>query len=176
MNLNLGCGPNAARRWINCDVAKLLGVDVQCDVRRGLPFADASLDAIVAIHPVQDLDWRELADFFTELHRALQPGGLLRLGAPDLDKAIAAYLARDARYFYVPDEHAQSLGAKLVTQVIWCGPVRTPCTFEFLREWLQRAGFTAIVPREFGVSACPRLAALDNRERESLFVEAKRSL
>src|SRR5512139_2177396 len=125
--INLGCGPSARPGWINCDIAGLPGVDVRCDVRRGLPFERDSVDAVAAIHLIQDLRWDEIEPLFAELVRVLRPGGILRLGAPDLDKAIAAYLAPDPRYFYVPDEHARAIGAKLVTQIIWYGSVRTPC-------------------------------------------------
>ncbi len=174
LRINLGCGPDARPDWINCDIAALPGVDLRCDVRRGLPFERDCVDAIAAIHLIQDLAWNQIEPLLAELHRILRPGGLLRLGAPDLDKAIAAYLAPDPRYFYVPDEHARSIGAKLVTQIVWYGSVRTPCNFGFLDEWLQAAGFVDIRRHSFNDSALPGLAALDNRERESLFVEARK--
>jgi hypothetical protein len=52
--------------------------------------------------------------------------------------------------------------------------VRTPFTFDFAKEWLLRAGFEQVLRCRFGESAGHAwLAALDNRERESLFVEAR---
>lgn len=173
MRMNLGCGPNAARGWLNCDVAGVPGVDLRMDLRRGVPIRSGALDCIAAIHVLQDLAWQDIAPALGELRRVLKNGGVLRLAVPDLDKAIRAYLAADAGYFHVPDEDARSVGAKLVTQVIWYGSVRTPCTFEFIAEWLRAAGFTDITRRSFGDSALDGLATLDNRERESLFVEAK---
>ena len=107
-----------------------------------------------------------------ELHRVLKAGGVLRLAVPDLDCALRAYLARDARYFYVPDADARSMGAKLITQIIWYGSVRTPCTYDFIAEWLAAAGFAEIERVAFGASRMDGLATLDNRERESLFIEA----
>lgn len=174
--INLGCGPDARPGWINCDLAAVAGAQVRCDVRRGLPFAGGSIDCIAAIHLIQDLSWNEIPLLLAELHRVLRPGGRLRLGVPDLDKAIAAYLANDARYFYVPDAHARSIGAKLVTQIIWYGSVRTPCNFGALDEWLRSAGFVEVLRRSFGESDWPELVALDNRQRESLFVEAEKSV
>ena len=145
---------------------------MRADLRRGLPFAVASVDCIAAIHVLQDLEWVCIAPALDELVRVLKPGGVLRLAVPDLDRAIDAYRAGDARYFYVPDRDARDVGAKLVTQIIWYGSVRTPCTFGFLKEWLANAGFDEITRRSFGVSAVDGLAELDNRERETLFVEA----
>ncbi|MDQ3776931.1 MAG: hypothetical protein M3461_22575 [Pseudomonadota bacterium] len=97
-----------------------------------------------------------------------------KLAVPDLDKAIRAYREDDARYFHVPDEHARSIGAKLITQIIWYGSVRTPMTFDFLREQLLYATYSEVRRYDFGVtlSHFADLASLDNRRRESLFVEA----
>lgn len=172
--LNLGCGPYATAGWLNCDLAPVPGVDVRTDLRRGLPFAANALDCIAAIHVLQDLAWNEIAPALQELHRVLKPGGVLRLAIPDLDRAIHAYLAGEPSYFYVPDRDARSIGAKLVTQIVWYGSVRTPCTFDFLEEWLHRCGYRRVTRRTFGVSDTPGLANLDNRARESLFIEAEK--
>lgn len=102
----------------------------------------------------------------------LKSEGVLRLAVPDLDKAIDAYRAGDATCFYVPDEDARSVAAKLITQIIWYGSVGTPCNFGYLAETLQAAGFRRVLRCSFGHSTLAGLAALDNRERESLFVEA----
>jgi predicted SAM-dependent methyltransferase len=123
---------------------------------------------------LQDLPWDAVALALREIHRVLKPGGVVRLAVPDLDKAIRAYLAKDGAYFYVPDRDAASVGAKLVTQITWYGSVRTPFTFEFLSEWMSGAGFSGITKQAFGKSGSPALASLDNRERESLFVEGTR--
>jgi SAM-dependent methyltransferase len=169
--LNLGCGPRAAPGWLNCDVRAVPGVDVRFDLRGGIPLATSSIDAVAGIHLLQDLPWDAVAPALRDLHRVLRPGGVLRLAVPDLDRAIRAYLSGDAAYFYVPDRDASSLGAKLVTQITWYGSVRTPFTFEFLHEWMVAAGFSGIRKLQFGESGLSGLAGLDNRERESLFVE-----
>ena len=49
-----------------------------------------------------------------ELRRVLKPGGVLRLGLPDAEKGFNAYLRGDLDYFLIPDEHAKSVGAKLI--------------------------------------------------------------
>lgn len=173
MRLNLGCGPNVAPGWLNMDVDPAPGA-VRGDVRDGLPLADASVECIAAIHLIQDLPWSEIAPALAEMRRVLVPGGVLRLAVPDLDRAIRAYLSGDKAYWYVPDDHARSGGAKLVTQIVWYGSVRTPCTWEFVREWLLEARYRDVERCAFGVtrSGSCELARLDNRERESLFVEA----
>jgi SAM-dependent methyltransferase len=160
--------------WLNCDLQDLPGVNLRCDLRRGIPLRSDCADCIAAIHVLQDLDYCAFVPALRELRRVLKPGGMLRLALPDLDKALHAYINGDARYFHVPDEHARSLGAKLVTQLIWYGSVRTPCNFDFVQETLAGAGFRDIRRCAFGQSPSrwAALAGLDNRERESLFVEA----
>lgn len=98
-------------------------------------------------------------------------------GLPDLDRAIEAYRLGRAAYFHVPDTDARSIGAKLVTQIVWYGSVRTPFTFDFARESLQRAGFVDVTRQAFGRTgtSLAGITDLDNRERESLFVEALRA-
>jgi SAM-dependent methyltransferase len=173
VRLNLGCGPSAVPGWLNIDARPVRGA-IGGDVRAGLPLADASVDCIAAIHLIQDLAYPDIAPALAEMRRVLRQGGVLRLAVPDLDRAIRAYLTGDSAYWYVPDEHARSGGAKLVTQIVWYGSVRTPCTWEFLREWLLGARYRDVQRCAFGVtrSGIPELARLDNRERESLFVEA----
>jgi hypothetical protein len=172
--LNIGCGLNPVPGWLNLDLRQHQGVDVCCDLRRALPLADGSVDYAVAIHVLQDMGWSDIPTALAQVHRVLRSGAVLRLALPDLDRAIAAYRRRDAAYFYVPDSDARSLGAKLVTQIVWYGSVRTPFNFEFAQELLVNAGFTRVLRCAFRqtCSAHAQIVELDDRERESLFVEA----
>ena len=175
VRLHVGCGPVIAPGWINVDRRARAGVDLVGDLVGGLALEDASVDLAVAIHVLQDLRWTELPTALAELRRVLRPGGLLRLGLPDLERAIDAWRRRDAAYFHVPDEDARSIGAKLVTQIIWYGSVCTPFTFDFADELLAAAGFRDVRRVAFGVTSgpWPEAVSLDNRERESFFVEAR---
>jgi predicted SAM-dependent methyltransferase len=174
--LNVGCGPRPPHGWINFDWKPAEGVQLVGDIREGLALDDASIDYAVAIHFLQDLFWPDIPKALAELKRVLKPGGVLRLALPDLDRAIDAYRRGDASYFYVPDEHARRIGSKLVTQIIWYGSVFTPFTWDFAQEVLENAGFSGIRRCGFGQTASPHpeITLLDNRERESLFVEAVR--
>ncbi len=149
-------------------------MDLCCDLRAGLPLADASIDYAVAMHVLQDLALTDIPAAVREFYRVLVPGGVLWLGLPDLERAIDAYNRGDESYFHVPDRDARGLGAKLVTQVIWYGSVRTPFTYDYAVEVLRGAGFRRIARCAHG-HTCSRhegIASLDNREHESLFVEA----
>jgi hypothetical protein len=79
-------------------------------------------------------------------------------------------------FFYVPDQDAHCIGAKLVTQIVWYGSTRTPFTFGYAQEILKAAGFKDVRRCAFRrtTSGDREIVSLDNRERETLFVEAHR--
>lgn len=174
--LNLGCGPAARPGWVNVDRRCAAGLTVLADAVIGLPFRDESFDLVVANHVLQDLPFRDLPVALAEARRVLRPSGVLRLGLPDLERAVRAWIDNDRRYFYIPDEDAKSIGGKLCLQVSWYGSVRTPFTWDFIEELADRAGFRSVKRCAFGETAgpWPDIVALDNRERETLFVEAVR--
>ncbi len=172
--LNVGCGPCRRDGWINADRLRGPGIDITGDLRDGLPLPDDSVDYVVAMHVLQDLSYLEIVPALAELRRLLRPGGVLRSGVPDLERAIEAFRRNDRAYFYVPDDEVRSAGAKLVVQAIWYGSVRTPFTWDFAREMCEKAGFRRI--DRCGVrhteSAHADIVDLDNRERETLYFEA----
>jgi predicted SAM-dependent methyltransferase len=116
----------------------------------------------------------DLVPVLQELHRVLKPKGVLRLSLPDLDKGIQAYLRNDQDYFLIPDEEIKSIGGKLIVQSIWYGYSHTLFTYDFIREILAKAGFIDISRCCYKQtnSPYPDIVELDNREQESLFVEA----
>ena len=111
-----------------------------------------------------------------ELRRVLKPGGVLRLVLPDLERGIRAFLAGDRDYFAVPDEDARSLGGKLAVQLTWYGYSRSLFTYDFVEELLSKAGFVKAIRCSYRQTASRfrEIVDLDNRERESLFVEAEK--
>lgn len=172
--LHLGCGPRAAPGWVNLDLRAAPGVHVRADLRVGLALRPASFDAAVAIHVLQDLPYLHVLPSLRQVRAVLRAGGVLRLALPDLDRAIDAYRRGDRAYFYVPDRDAASAGRKLVAQITWYGSVRTPFTFDCIEELLGEAGFERVVRCRFREtrSGDAALIAFDDRERETLFVEA----
>jgi SAM-dependent methyltransferase len=172
--LNWGCGEWRPEGWINSDLKAEPGVDIACDIREGLPLEDDSLDYIVSVHALPEIPYDDLIPALRELRRVLRPGGVLRLVLPDLDRAIDAYRSGDSDYFVVGDGDWKDVGAKMIVQVLWYGHSRTPFTYGFAEELLEKAGFTSISKCAFRQTASPHpdIVELDNRESESFFVEA----
>lgn len=172
--LNWGCGGVGEPGWINTDVKEGPGIDLPADILEGLPLEDDSIDYVVSIHALPEIPYDMQVPVLAELRRVLRPGGTLRLALPDLDKGIDAYRSGDRDYFLVPDEDMQSLGGKLITQLVWYGYSRTLFVADFIEELLRKAGFTEIQHVAYMETAGPHpgIVELDNRENESLFVEA----
>ena len=174
LRLKWGCGASGEPGWINADIKDGPGIQISCDIRDGLPLDEGSMDYVVSIHALPEVPYPDLVPTLQELRRVLKPGGVLRLALPDLLKGVEAYRRGDREYFLVPDEDARRLGAKLVLQLIWYGYSRTLFTAEFIEEQLEKAGFREV--RHCGYretkSGYPEIVELDNREPESLFVEA----
>lgn len=174
VRLNWGCGAEGEPGWINSDVKEGPGIDLPCSIFDGLPLDDASVDYIVSIHALPELTIQQQVPALEELRRVLKPGGVLRLALPDLLKGVAAYQRGDRDYFLVPDEDAERFGAKLVTQLLWYGYSKTLFVPDFVEEICLKAGFSEVrhVAYKETTTQFDGITELDNREAESLFVEA----
>lgn len=172
--LNWGCGTEPPDGWVNCDIKDGTGIDISCDIRDGLPLEASSIDYAVSVHALPELPYPDVELALMELHRVLRPGGVLRLGLPDFEKAMRAYEEGNAAYFLIPDDDARSLGGKLIVQMTWYGYSKSMYTFDFAEELLYGVGFRRVVRCEYRqtVSEHPGIVGLDNRERESFFVDA----
>ena len=172
--LNWGCGAAGEPGWVNSDIKEGPRIDVAGDILAGLPLADDTFDYTVSIHALPELPLDAQVPALAELRRVLKPGGVLRLALPDLVKGVDAYRRGERDYFLVPDEDASRLGAKLVTQLLWYGYSKTLFVPDFVEELILRAGFSEVHHVGFRETASEHagIVELDNRERESLFVEA----
>lgn len=82
LKLNLGAGGNILPGFENHDA------DV--DIRFRLPWADNTVDFILAEHVCEHIPTNEFFSFLKEAKRILKPGGTLRLCIPVLDNLRGA--------------------------------------------------------------------------------------
>lgn len=189
MKLHLGCGTVIPEGWVNVDYAlgarvrqvPVLGAIVGRlgifdtswnpeivlhDLRKPLPWPDASTEAIYTSHTLEHLDKAQGERFIRECHRVLQPDGILRIVVPNLRWYAEAYLdgrlpARDVLHeLYVLG--ARDLGtAKSIFSLFSGSSHRCMYDDEALTGLMQTYGLSARVckPRE---SAIPDIARLEH--------------
>ena len=92
--LNLGCGSRYHPDWINIDIAPHRPEVIQHDLARGIPLADASCDVVYHTALLEHMRRSDAAAFLLECYRVLKPGGIVRVGVPDLEKICQLYLSR----------------------------------------------------------------------------------
>lgn len=90
--LNVGCGAVAHPDWINIDLSSASPSVIAHDIRKGLPFETASVDACYSSHVVEHLTPVEASNLLRECHRVLKQGGVIRVVVPDLEGAAKGYL------------------------------------------------------------------------------------
>ncbi|MBD2112303.1 MULTISPECIES: glycosyltransferase [Cyanophyceae] len=90
--LNLGCGNHFHPDWVNIDFQST-GTDVIThDLRKPIPFADNTFDAVYHSHLLEHFSRSEAKPFLQECLRVLRPGGVLRIVVPDLEQIAREYL------------------------------------------------------------------------------------
>lgn len=90
--LNIGCGNIYSPEWNNVDFIKNKDI-TYCNILKGLPYPDASMDFIYSSHVLEHLSTQEADSLMTEISRILKRGGFLRIVVPDLQGVCEEYLA-----------------------------------------------------------------------------------
>ena len=80
MKLNLGCGRNIKKGWINLDFTKGEGVDIVHDLNSlPLPFEDHKFDQVLCQDVLEHIDFVPLIN---DIHRILKKKGILKIRVP----------------------------------------------------------------------------------------------
>jgi SAM-dependent methyltransferase len=91
--LNLGCGSRYHPDWVNIDTALHGPGVIQHDISRGIPYPDDSCDVVYHAAVLEHLRRPDAEALLTECQRVLKPGGIVRIGVPDLEKICQLYLS-----------------------------------------------------------------------------------
>ena len=141
------------------------------DIRRPLPFADASFTGVFSEHTLEHMYPADAIHLLAEVARVLKPGGIFRCSVPDLAKYVAFYRGElsDKQFgtFRSGCEAFWNLTQNHLHRSVWDADMLT-------RQMLAH-GFSAAVQRAYGEGEDPRLLVdLEHRAWESLYVEGRK--
>lgn len=78
--LNVGCGNDIRKGWVNLDIAKLAGVDIVHDIQKiPWPIKNNTFDEIECSDILEHVDYIPI---LKEMHRIIKKGGILRIKVP----------------------------------------------------------------------------------------------
>lgn len=169
--LHIGCGNTYLAGWINIDLARPgKRRDLRWDLRRGLPFPDGAAQAIFSEHLFEHLDVASGSRLLKECRRVLAPGGVLRIGVPDLERYMNSYLGADQ----LIEEHRPGRPTRAIAlgEVFFFHGHRSMYDFETLELLFREAGFTAVEHSAFGEGRLAPSPDSEDRRTETLYVEA----
>lgn len=85
MKLNLGCGMDKKKGYINIDVRREVNPDLVWNLEQlPYPFDDESIEEIIAKDVLEHFSYRRIEPIIKEWHRILKADGKLFIQAPDL--------------------------------------------------------------------------------------------
>ena len=87
MRLNLGCGNDYQNGWVNIDISPMARCDVVADLSKGIPYADNTVDEVIAIHFLEHLE--DTIFIMNEIWRVCKNGALVHIEVPDQSSLMA---------------------------------------------------------------------------------------
>jgi predicted SAM-dependent methyltransferase len=173
LRLHLGCGTVRFAEWVNVDIDG--APDLTLDLRYGLPFPDGCVDAIHSEHMLEHLCLADGRLLLSEACRVLRPGGVVRIGVPDLAAIVRRYDSPDWRdQEWIADPNFDWIDSPVaLINVAFRGWEHQYLYDEReLRMRLRAAGFNEVQRVEWGKSAHPEFVGLETRPETDLIVEA----
>lgn len=153
---HIGCGGDYHKGFVNSDRADVtprgrqVKVDLVMDIGEKWPYDESNfIDGIVSMHVLEQLSWRRLVTCLREAYRVLKKGGVMRFGCPMVEM-------KEYDLDYLLGWNNINLFSK-----------------ELLENVFKRVGFSSFEQKEYGESALPILASVDNRkDRGTHYFEA----
>ena len=95
MKLNLACGMNTKKGWVDVDLLREEVKAERVDLSKKWPWENSSVERIYCEHFLEHLDRTTKNDeaglFMREAYRVLEAGGKIRIGVPNAEAAFAFY-------------------------------------------------------------------------------------
>ena len=91
IKLHVGCGKNKLTGWVNIDAVKACEPDIVHDIMKPLPYADQSVDEILAEDLLEHFDKYMRFVVFGEWARVLKVGGRLTVQVPNFKRILLKF-------------------------------------------------------------------------------------
>lgn len=158
--LQIGCGKNILKGWLNTDINSSSEI-IYLDVRRRFPFNDCTFDYVFGEHLIEHLQYLDGERCIRECHRVLMPGGKLRVSTPDLGFLIELYSRKKTKLqerYIIWATKSFLPHIKIYSDIFvinnffqaWCHKFIYDCMT--LRNLMERCGFTDIKRWSLGKS------------------------
>jgi predicted SAM-dependent methyltransferase len=179
--LNIGCGPNSIKDFINLDYMWLPGVDLVWDITKGIPFKNNKFSGIYSEHCLEHLSYQQAKFVLGEFFRLLNSTGLVRIVVPDAGLYLETYHRQkngeNISFPYgqtahnIDDKHITSM---MVVNSIFRGHGHLYAyDYETLKVLLESQGFIDVKQETFKHGREENLLVdSESRASESLYVEA----
>jgi SAM-dependent methyltransferase len=102
--LNLGCGSRFHPEFVNIDSASSSPHVLAHDLKKGIPFSDATFDVVYQSHLLEHLKKEYALDFLKECCRVMKITGVIRVAVPDLEQIVHGYLDELDKALRRPEE------------------------------------------------------------------------
>lgn len=169
--VHLGCGRNHLPGWINVDLIGK-GADVTWDIRRPLPFPDASVEAVFTEHVLEYMPYSVVIGVLREIRRSLVPGGVARVVLPDAGFYARHYATGDADEVLRRMRPGRPTPLLVLREVFQEYGHRTAFDADTLVLLFRAAGFDAVELSKPGSSRLQPCPDSPERFNESVYVEA----
>ena len=119
MKLNLGCGFRKMPGYINIDNRPEVSPDLVCDLTKGIPYKDSSIEHVRAVDFLEHIPIGKTVQMIEEIYRVLRPGGMLSHFTPSTDGRGAfqdpthvSFWNKNSWLYYMDDAYRNLYGIK----------------------------------------------------------------
>ena len=183
LKLILTAGANYTEGWFCTDIVPDAERNIYyCDITRNFTFPPDTFDFVYCEHGIEHVEFEDGLNCFSECHRVLKKGGVLRIATPSLDRWINYYTVDS-------EEHRRTTG--LATHV-WLKNAAAMRLYSkclvfnnAMRNWdhkilydaktlkmmLMMLQFTDIAAAEIGKSRHPELRNMERHDIEGVLKE-----
>ncbi|MBN8704487.1 MAG: methyltransferase domain-containing protein [Bacteroidetes bacterium] len=174
--LNVGCGANIYKHFLNLDWQWRPGVNLCWDLLKGIPLKENSFIGIFTEHCLEHLPFTKIPYIFSEFYRILKPGGRIRIVVPDGQLYMEIYNNRlngGEQKFPYEDNFNNKTPAMYVNEVFRDHGHLFCYDFQTMKLLLESAGFHTVIKSSFNNSMDKMLHYdSESRKGESLYLEA----